>query len=289
MNFFRTFRRTRRRLRRKATRYSLLVVVVLFGLFLEAYMHNFNLVYITLFFIFAAAFAAGPLGMMNLGRLDAAFDGCGRLFARRQGTCRLRITNPAPSAAWGVEACLGERRIRLPKIAPGETRRAVFEIVPEKRGKTVLGDCRLESLFPLSTVRFVLPVSDRCEAIAYPEPRGEPLRSFLRRRHAPFGDELDFDGIVRADTAVNASRTHWPSVAKGEPAVKVFRHEYVGGTLRFDFFDSGTHDEARLSQLTLWVLECERERREFEIVLPSHTIDSRRETIDAILTRLALY
>jgi hypothetical protein len=85
------------------------------------------------------------------------------------------------------------------------------------------------------------------------------------------------------------SRIHWPSVAKGEIAVKTFEHEQKTDTLNFDFLRCADSDEARLSQLTLWVLECEQARLPFTITMPHGILDSNKEGIDAILEHLALY
>ncbi|WP_345970495.1 MULTISPECIES: DUF58 domain-containing protein [Sulfurimonas] len=279
----------RRRVRQRATRFSLLVVVLLFGLFLEAYMHNFNLVYITLFFVFASAFAAGPLGLRNLGCLEAEPNGCDRLFARRTAQCHFKIRNTSALGAWAVELHGGEAVNTLPEVAPHTTLNAALPLSPERRGRFEAGPCTLQSLFPLSTVRFVLEIAKSCERVVYPEPRGEPLRSFLLRQRSPFGDETDFEGLRSYSGAESPSRIHWPSVARGELAVKSFDRERRTESLQFDFARSGRDDEARLSQLTLWALECEAARLPFTILMPRKVLDSKKEGIDAILGYLALY
>ena len=289
MNFFRTFARTRKRVRQRATLFSLLVVILLFGLFLEAYMHNFNLVYITLFFVFASAFSAGPLGVWNIGRLEGRFEQCERLFAGREGRCFFRIDNRAASASWGIELHCGDRHAQLPRIDGYASLSASIALEPPQRGRHVFGPCALQSLFPLSTVRFVVALEQSCESLVFPDPKGEPLQTFLLRRRARFGDEQDFDGLTRYSGAESASRIHWPSVAKGETAVKTFEHEIRTDRLVFDFFQCGPNDEARLSQLCLWALECEKAGLDFTVVLPGRTLESKKAGIDAILEHLALF
>lgn len=289
MNFFRTFRSIRKRVRQRATRYSLLVVILLFGLFLEAYMHNFNLVYITLFFVFAAAFSAGPIGLWNLGRLEATWTGCERLFANKNAACLFEITNPGTMSAWAVTLRSPKGSTPLRELPPHTTHRARLPLHFDTRGRADAGPCTLESLFPLCTVRFVLNVRSDCALIVYPEPGGEPLRSYLLRTRAPFGDEIDFDGIARYSGGESLSRIHWPSVAKGEMNVKTFEHDTPSQTLLFDFYRCGSDDERRLSQLTLWVLECEKQHLPFAVRLPHRELHSSRESIDAILETLALY
>lgn len=289
MNSLRTFLSIRRRVRQRATLFSLLVVVLLVGLFLEAYMHNFNLVYITLFFVFSAAFAAGPTGIRNIGYLEPEFTGCDRLFAGREGACHFQIRNASAFGAWAVELHSALGSTLLPELPPHVNTRVKLPLTPEKRGVLDAGPCSLQSLFPLATVRFVLEIKAACALVVYPEPKGEPLRSYLLRQRAPFGDEMDFDGIAHYSGSESLSRIHWPSVAKGEIAVKTFEHETQSDTLRFEFYRCGKDDEARLSQLTLWTIECERSRQPFTIVMPHAVLDSRKESIDAILEHLARF
>ena len=289
MQFFRTLIRTRKRVRQRATRYSLLVVVLLFGLFLEAYMHNFNLVYIMLFFVFSAAFSAGSFGLLNIGQLEAAYDHCERLFAGREGRCFFRIANPAAATAWAIRLHCDEKVTELGRIEAHRTIRAVVHITPKKRGRIKCDTCSLQSLFPLSTVRFVLSFEPCLAAVVYPCPSGEPLRSFLMRQRAAFGEERDFDGLQAYSGSESLSRIHWPSVAKGEPAVKSFEHEGRSEKLEFDFYRAGKSDEERLSQLCLWVLECEKMGEPFVIRMPQKRLYSEKEGVDAILETLALY
>ncbi|BDY13946.1 DUF58 domain-containing protein [Hydrogenimonas cancrithermarum] len=289
MSFLHTFLQTYRRVEQHATRYTILVVLLLVGLFLEAYMHNFNLVYITLFFLFAAVLTAAPLGILNIGRLEAGFEGCGRLFAKRESHCRFNVKNPSPATAWGIALWCKDQSQPLSSIEPQTVIRANLPIVPKRRGRMALGPCRLESRFPLSTIRFVLPIEARCEVVVYPEPKGKPLQSYLQRIRTHYGEETDFDGLVHYSGSQSASRIHWPSVAKGETMVKHFITEHETQTLRFDFKSCAKSDEARLSQLTLWALECEKRGLPFIIRMPHGELDSRKEGIDAILETLATY
>ena len=289
MHFFRTLAQTRKRVRQRATRYSLLVVVLLFGLFLEAYMHNFNLVYILLFFVFATAFSAGSFGLLNIGQLQAFFDHSGRLFATKEGEVIFRISNLAETVSWSIRLHCDEKMIEIPRIDPDETLYISLPITAVKRGKLVCDVCSLQSLFPLSTVRFVLPMESCVDLLVYPKPFGESLQSFLLRHKSSFGEENDFDGLAVYSGSESLSRIHWPSVAKGEPSVKVFEHENQSQKLEFDFYRAAKNDEERLSQLCLWVLECERLGHSFVIRMPQKTLHSNKVGIDAILDYLALY
>jgi len=289
MNFFQTFNQTRKRLKQRATWYSLLVVIMLFGFFLEAYMHNFNLVYITLFFVFGIAMSASPLGILNIGKLEVKLKNCERLFEKEQGSCYFNCHNPANFESYAIELYCMEQRVPISRIPAQKTISVKLSFTPEKRGSLHIKECFLQSIFPLYTIRFILPLECDVTRMVYPRPAGVSLEEYLAKRKFMFGDEQDFDGIRYDDEVRNLARIHWPSVAKGQSAIKVFDHELPHDTLQFDFLSAGKSDESRLSQLTLWILESERRSLDFEILLPQETLQSKRMDTDEILAKLALY
>ena len=290
MSSLRTFLRFRKEINQRPTLGSLLLLMVLFGLFLEAYMHNFNLVYIVLFFLFALALAAVPIGVMNLGYVDVKSEGCGRLFAKREGECRVELCNLGERPAYGLDLLCCGKRIVLPPLESSQPYVAKIRVVPERRGRFRIGPWLLESRFPLGTLRFEKEVFPATDTLVYPEPRGLPLQQWLAQHRSRYGHEEDFEGLASYGGKESASRIHWPSVAKGEPMVKRFETRLPREeTLEFDFLSAGRNDESRLSQLTLWILECEKRRIPFVVRMPGGTHSSRKESVDAILAHFALY
>jgi uncharacterized protein (DUF58 family) len=285
----RTLSQTRKRLKQKATLGSLLVVVMLFGLFLEAYMHNFNLVYLVLFFLFASAFVASPLGIANMANLSVALQGSDRLFAKETSHLYLALTNNKHTESYALKLECMERSLFIPSVKAQSREILTLPHTPEKRGKLEIGECLLQSLFPLATIRFVLPVNLTADTVVYPHPKGISLERFLSRRKGRYGQESDFEGIIPYIDNAPLSKIHWPSVAKGERALKKFAFEISQEQLNFDFYQAGRSDEERLSQLTYWILECEAQNLEFQIQMPHETLNSKRSSIDEILETLALY
>ena len=290
MKYLRIFIQTHRRVWQRGTWYSLLVVIMLFGFFLEAYMHNFNLVYITLFFVFAVAFSAGPIGTFNLGRLDVNFDSASRLFANMEGKIFFKIVNNSTSSSsWAVEIYCDSVNKLIGDVRAGVKRVVSLEVTPKKRGDFECKETYLQSFFPLTTVRFILPIDDSCIALVYPQPKGISLRSFLNKQKSYYGEEKDFDGLTTYSGVESLSRIHWASVAKGNVLVKKFIHEEHTQELAFKFKEAGKSDEARLSQLCLWVLASEKINQPFTIEMPNRMLSSKKESIDEILTHLARY
>jgi len=263
---------------------------MLFGLFLEAYMHDFNLVYITLFFVFSFAFSAGPIGVLNLGNLKTTFAKQGRIFAKNETSLRFNIANPSTATSWSVVLHgKDESKIEIPFIKSETSVNTYLPFTAEKRGSFTYDECYLESKYPLSTARLTLIIKDSYKGIAYPQPIGIPLHNFISQQETHLGEEKEFDGLSSYDGTQKLSHLHWASVAKGEMAVKRFSKEQRVENLNFIFNNIKGDTETRLSQLTLWVLECEKQRLLFTIQLPQRTLHSHKESIDEILEILARY
>ncbi len=289
MRSLRTFAQIHRRIDQHATRYSAVVVVLLFGLFLEAYMHDFNLVYITLFFVFSLAFSAGPIGILNLGHLEAHYIRSGRLFAQQQGKIAFKVQNNSNTTSWSLTLHHENDSVALNELKGSSVKILQLPFIPSKRGKFIHQGSYLESKYPLSTVRLTLKIDERYEGIAYPEPKGISLRSFLQHEENHYGEEKEFDGLRSYDGSQRLSSIHWASVAKGDMSVKVFSKETQTPQLVFNFQSAANNDEARLSQLCLWVLECEKQNLHFMIQMPNKLLISRKVSTDEILEYLAKY
>lgn len=252
-------------------------------------MHDFNLVYITLFFVFSLAFSAGPLGILNLGQLQAQFKPSGRFFVHTTSSILVNIKNVSSISSWSIILYGDTESTAIPSIKPESSIICSLAYTPSKRGKFSYGQCYLESKYPLSTARLTLSIDDTYNGIVYPKPKGKNLEAFLEEEETYYGEEKEFNGLRAYDGSQRLSHIHWASVAKGEMSVKTFIKETHTPNLVFDFTKAGTGDEARLSQLCLWVLECEKKKLPFSLKLPKVTLHSNKESIDEILTVLALY
>ncbi len=289
MKSLRTFIQIHKSIKQGATIYSLVVVLLLFGLFMEAYMHDFNLVYITLFFVFSLAFSAGPIGVLNLGRLQSTFIPSERLFAHQEGKISLNIYNNATTTAWSIVVHGNDVMVPLNYIKGESTSIVHLPLTLAKRGTFTYKNVYLESKYPLSTARLTLPIKETHKGLVYPEPKGRSLTSFLNEEETHYGEEKEFEGLREYDGSQKLSHIHWASVAKGELSVKTFTKETETPNLVFDFYKAEKDDETRLSQLTLWVLECEKKHLQFAIQLPQKYLNSTKESIDDILKALATY
>ncbi len=268
--------------------YLWVLIALLVGLFLQAYMHNFNIVYITLFTLFSFASSACYFGRINLFYLRAAPIDSGRIFADSTADISWQITQEHTRTAYDLRlTCKGSSK-HLESLSAHTLLH--LRVRFEHRGISALEPLEVASAFPLPHVTFAKKLTSPTPLLVLPKPAGLPLAHFLKHHNAAFGERGDFEGLRRYEIGDPLSLIYWPSLAKGAPAQsRRFEHTHLSHTLHFDFLDSGSDDEARLSQLCLWVLECEREGRDFTLSMPAHTYHSKTEGIDAILAALARY
>ena len=201
----------------------------------------------------------------------------------------MHIHNNSNMTSWSITLHHENTSVRLEQLR-GETSRTLqLPVTPNKRGTFTHKGCYLESKYPLSTVRLIMKINDPYEGIVYPEPKGLSLHSFLQQEETYYGEEKEFDGLRAYDGTQKLSHIHWASVAKGDISVKVFSKETQTPKLVFNFYSAALDDEARLSQLCLWVLECEKQNLPFMVQMPNKLLNSAKESTDVILETLARY
>ena len=290
MIFSKRFRRTSSGTTARITGYFWVLVVLIVALFLEAYMHNFNIVYISLFFLVGFGIVSEFMGRANLARIEARPLQCGRLFANLPADYTVALKNGGDAPSYAVRAENGAAAAEVGRIGARTTEIVTLSVTFDRRGRAVFPATELSSFYPLPHLRFGRRFEHDRELIVYPEPRGEPLRELLARNRSRTGERDDFDGIRKYESGDTASLIYWPSVAKGETVMsKQFLRDEASRKLQFDFLQCGADDESRLSQLTLWVVECEKGGLPFVITMPGMRLDSRERGSDAILEILARY
>ncbi|MBN2895705.1 MAG: DUF58 domain-containing protein [Campylobacterales bacterium] len=270
------------------TPYLWVLIALLVGLFLQAYMHNFNIVYITLFTLFSFASSACYFGRVNLFYLRADLVSGGRLFAKSANLITWQISHEQGRDAFDLRFTCNGSQTHVQRLLGHAL--VALEITFDQRGETVLEPLSLSSAFPLPHVTFAKTLTPPMTLLILPKPEGVPLSRLIARHAAAFGERGDFEGLRRYEHGDALSLIHWPSIAKGVGVQsRRFEHIRATPTLHFDFLEAGSDDEARLSQLCLWILECERQGRDFTLKLPTRRYHSKTEGIDAILDALARY
>jgi len=290
MQFLKTLAQILKEVKSKATPYLFFVMIVLIGLFFQAYLHNFNIVYLALFFTFSLAMASCLMGRLNLYGLTISLLSHHRAFSKTPSTLKIVLKNPNSRIRYAISCSNRTDSQQVIRLEGNGTKVISLQTLYEKRGRADMGLVKLFSRFPLPQVSFFKEVEIAHSLTVYPEPKGSSLEEFLSKSSSLTGEQNDFEGLRRYEASDTLSLIYWPSVAKGgEIQSKQFDYVEKMRTLQFDFMTCAQTDELRLSQLCLWVLECEVKRINFAIKMPNQKLESKKLSTDEILEILGRY
>jgi uncharacterized protein (DUF58 family) len=181
-------------------------------------------------------------------------------------------------------------------LAPGESVTLQLPVTTPRRGRHPLPRIQVETRLPFALFRCWTWLHVPLDIVVYPQPlgslpppaaAGEYAGSLL---HGPGEDEL---ADLRAFRAGDSPRqVAWKAYARGAPLL-VKEYRAAGAQSRRFSFDTlhGLGIEARLSQLTRWVLDAEARGEEYALQLPATQLaeGAGREHRDRCLTALALH
>jgi uncharacterized protein (DUF58 family) len=277
----------------------------LLAMLLAAMNYSNNMAYILFFLILSLTVVALLYTRSNLRGLHIAAIQPQTALAGGDITFCLEIHNRSSGKRLAVyltaENTASEYRLSAPlNIAPRSAAAVDITMAAPRRGAFSLSGIILVTAFPfgLFQVRRRLPVEKAY--LVFPRPAGSrpwPLPEAdtagdnnTAGYHFSGGD--DFSGLRPYRPGESQRHIHWKAVARGRPlSVK----EFFGGGSQQLWFDwsglGGMGTEARLSQLTRWVLEADQQNCEFGLRLPGSLIQpdsGSRHTLKS-LRALALF
>ncbi len=228
-------------------------IFIIVLLFIAGYVHNNNIAYIGMFFVFSLMSFSLLFGRINISKAEVRFEKR-RFFANEE--------------------------YKLPLIVKGEAIEFDNRVKFDKRGYNDL-EIEIFSLYPIGIAKFSKTIKIK-DILVYPKLKGESLKSaFLR------GEEMDFDSLKEYE-GEGLKYIHWASLAKGDIKAKKFGGESRVDRLLFDYSLLKGDKEERISQLAKWAKEAFDSGIEFEIILPDKKISS-KEGFDEVFKELALY
>lgn len=290
MKSLKTYISILKRVKNRPTKYFLFLVIAVVSLFLQAYMHNYNIVFIVMFFLVATAGVASVFGILNLYYIKVELFSHKRFFAHENSEFTLSIGNTSQNVSYDMTLLYKDEIRHIKSIKPQHTIRVFFKEIFTKRGENTLANIRLSSFFPLPHELKYKDIKLDKKIIVYAKPEGVSLFKFYNKNNSINGEIDEFDGVKEFNEGDSISYIHWASLAKTNSLMlKNFIYEDETKKLHFNFKAIKADVEEKLSQLTLWVLECEKYNLDFSIELNDEVIESKKVGIDDILKTIAKY
>ncbi|MBI2803075.1 MAG: DUF58 domain-containing protein [Gammaproteobacteria bacterium] len=287
------------------TRYGYLLGGLLLIILLGAINYDNALAYLLCFLLGGLSLVAMLHTYRNLAGLKLASAAATPVFVGDQAPFRLHLESAVGrprsnvSVLWVATPPRGVVRATATTLNLSTTdAQATLRIPTARRGRLPLKRVRVESVFPLGILRAWAYFETSASAVVYPAPRGRltlPVSpadvAASALGSAPGTD--DFAGLRPYRPGDRLAAIHWPALAKSATLlVKRFQGGGEGEVwLRWQDLGLVPEREARLSQLTRWVLDAEQRGLRYGLELPNASLPVARGAAHAAaaLRLLALY
>lgn len=244
--------------------------------------YNLSLGYMLTFLLAGLGVVAILHTFNNLAQMRIAPSKSTAVFAGSRAEFELLLDNPSDHPRYAVTLALrGEMPVNTDIPAEGDARITLSTPAP-RRGWQRPGRVTVSTRYPLGLIRAWSYVEPDMRCLVYPTPEASPpplpsaagggvgILSF------GYGSE-DFTGLRVHQPADSPRHVAWKAVAREGPDGSLKTKQFSGATaamlwLDWDAMPPRLDDEARLSRLTAWVLEAQREGRACGLRLPQREI-----------------
>lgn len=247
--------------------------LLLFVLFLVAFVYNNNLVYWLTFWLTSIFFISILHCYYSLAGLILE-KGSGRpVFAGEPLNFTLYVANPASTERPNL--VIGKQQPERLAIPPNSKTRVAVPLPTHSRGWHEAGTITISSTYPLGLFRSWAHIRFDMKALVYPKPFALRLPFPEAASDGPDqqgagqkGDE-DFYGFREYQAGDSGRRIHWKAFAKGQGLLS---KQYGGESpaqvwLKYEEAP-GQHVEERLSRLCRWVIDADEAGIAYGLSLP---------------------
>ena len=262
----------RRRIYILPTRFGMMLSVILVAMLIAGLNYNSNLGLAFAFLI--ASLSLVTMHHCNRNLLGLSVDAASEVdaVAGRQTAVRFALRNVSAVDRRDIEIrCFDAAAVGSVIALDGAT--VIVPAPPAPRGVRRIEHFELRTLYPFGWFYAWTYVYSAITIFTAPEPRGQRVLATAGTHGASFqsesaGDE-DFSGLRTYQPGIPLKHMAWKVLARGgEAAVRSYASLAAQPEwLEWSLLD-GLGDEARLSQLALWVDQCDAAQRAYGLRIP---------------------
>ncbi len=278
------------------TRAGLLHAVLLACMLIGSINYSLNLGYALTFLLAGLGLVAMLHAWRNLTGLQLQAACPAPVFAGQHSQFRITLGNPRRDARHAVTVMAqGAAPVLADIAATGQTTLDI-SLPARQRGWLPLPRCTAAGEFPLGLFRAWAHAELPARCLVYPSPAAPgtpwPQAAYTdgSGRHGS-GDDGDFSGLREHREGDSPRRVDWKASARSESLLAKQFEGSAGGTIWLDWkMTPGRDGEARIAQLTRWVLDAQAAGMRFGLRLPGRDIapDAGPAHLHACLQALAL-
>ncbi|MDF1879583.1 hypothetical protein JHD46_08035, partial [Sulfurimonas sp. SAG-AH-194-C20] len=195
MKSYKTYISILKTVNNRPTKYFWYLVIIIVSLFLQAYMHNYNIVYIMMFFLVGIGSASSIFGVINLYHINVTLLSFDRFFTNEPSSYKLAINNPSLNTAYDIHVKIHAQEKIISTINAAQKVTLTFHTLLTKRGLTSLEKVQISSLFPLPHEVKYKQIKLKEKLLVYAQPKGISLFNVYNLNDSLLGEIDEFDGI----------------------------------------------------------------------------------------------
>lgn len=268
---------TRRKIYIIPNRHGLLFTAILAVMLGGAMNYNNSMGFLLTFILGSIALVSTLHTYYNLHRLQLRFNHCQAVFAGQTAYITLRIDNPSKKIRYALRLHSDDGRRSAYSDIPANSHALIQLPYPAKRrGKHTLPRISISTEFPLNIFYAWYPMHLQGVFWIYPKPAGtqalseqQGLSGDKQSQQKRSGD--DFVGYRDYHPAESPKHIDWKIVARDQGwYIKQFGGEATEKKLWLRWQDLHAFDqEAKLSQLSQWIIEAEQQSINYGLELPT--------------------
>ena len=263
----------RRRIYILPTRHGVLFGVFLLAMLIGSINYSLSLGFVLTFLLGGVSLVGILHTYKNLQGLRIADSGTSPAFAGDDATFHLEFQAPGPRFALSVR---WRDQSPLPfDLDQPATQRVTVRVPTAQRGRLKPGRFTLSTVYPLGLFRAWSYVQFDHAAVVYPKPSEAHLafnaagETGTTTRTSPREGSEDFAGLRAYQPGDSPRQVAWKVAARSDVLATKRFSDTEGGTVLLDWDSlAGLDIEARLSQLTRWVLDAEQANLRYGLRIP---------------------
>jgi len=268
----------RHQVRIRPTRYGIVFLILVVGMFLGSANYNNNLGFLLTFLLGSTAFVSIAHTYKNIAGLSVRFAGAEPVFAGEQAVFRLAV-HGAGKERYGIGFALDRAQPVNFDIPAAAQRRVKVGVHAASRGVLNPGPLGLCTHYPLGLFRVQLKSRLGLECIVYPEPAAANVSAGAEKNPAVGDGQAagsgadDFQGLKGYLPGDPLQRISWRASSRGQGLfTKDFNSEQSSPVYLDWYALEGTDTERKLSLLCSGILTAHQRNLTYGLKLPGCTL-----------------
>ena len=285
------------RLRIRPTRYGIVFIFLLLGMFLGSINYNNNLGFLLTFLLGGMAFVSIIYTYKNMRGMHVAASSAQAVFAGEQAVFKL-VVEDAATDRYEIGFAFSGAEAARHDIPAGVQKRVNVGVPTVSRGVLDPGPLILYSDYPLGLFRIKSERHLNLECVVYPKPMDGKVK-VIAEKYSAGGDEQsggsgadDFQGLKGYLPGDPLQRISWRASSRGQGLFTKDFNGLHGSPIYPDWYSlEGADAEHKLSLLCRWILTAHQNNLTYGLKLPGCTLEPGNGQMhkDRCLKTLALF